>query len=71
MKILSRMEVICISGIPVNENQKQCYKRIVGDTEITVENIYPKFKSEEDRASAKKQIMQTLYDIFSKYEENR
>lgn len=63
-------EVIPISGIPIEPNRIDTYQRKIGDTEITVKNISPNFKTDEDRLNAKSQIMQILYEVFSKYDEN-
>lgn len=66
----AEMEVIHISGIPVEPNRYTSYLRKIGDTEITVENIEPNFKTDEERKNAKSQIMQVLYKVFSKYDED-
>lgn len=64
------LEVILISGVPVEPEQIRTYKRKIGDTEITVENIIPQFPTEEEHLNTKSRIMQSLYEVFSKYEED-
>lgn len=64
-------EVIFISGNPIEAYRSQIYRRKIGDTEITVENLHPQFQDEEEQTIAKSAIKQTLYEVFSKYyEEN-
>lgn len=56
------MEVISIF------NSSTSTKKI--DTaEVTIINILPQFKDEEERQQVESQIKRTLYDIFSKYVE--
>lgn len=56
------MEVISISNSNINT-------KIIGSAEVTIVNILPQFKDEEERQQVETQIKQTLYDIFSKYVE--
>lgn len=63
------MEVIHISeSVPVNDSNTHSYRRTVGDTEITVHNVEPTFKSKEAQNKEKEEIAHTLYRIFSKYQ---
>ena len=64
------MEVIFISEYPINHETAQVYRRKLGNTEIIVENIHPKFENEEDRLRARDSIRQILFEIFSKYVED-
>lgn len=56
------MEVISISNSNI-------YTKNIGSAEVTIVNILPQFKDEEERQRLETQIKQTLYDIFSKYVE--
>lgn len=56
------MEVISISNSYI-------YTKMIGSAEVTIVNILPQFKSEEERQQVEMQIKQTLYEIFSKYVE--
>ena len=60
--IRKAMEVISISNSSI-------YKKMIGSAEVTIVNILPQFKDEEERQQVETQIKQTLYDIFSKYVE--
>lgn len=62
-------EVVIIADIPIESTYTHTYKRKIGEKEITVENIEPQFRSDEDRSNAKSSVMQLLYEIFSKYTE--
>lgn len=60
--IRKAMEVISISNSNI-------YTKSIGSAEVTIVNILPQFKDEEERQRLETQIKQTLYDIFSKYVE--
>ena len=62
-------EVVNIADIPIDSTRIHTYKRKIGEREITVENIEPQFRSEDERNNAKSSVMQLLYEIFSKYTE--
>ena len=64
------LEVITIYEIQNEPNRIDTYQRKTVDTEMAVENISPNFKTDEDRLNVKSQIMQILYEVFSKYDEN-
>lgn len=55
--------------ITISETSVETYTRKIGEKEITVKNIRPQFQTEEERSNAKSHIMQTLYEVFSKYDE--
>lgn len=61
--------MIPIADIPIERTRIQTYTRKIGEREITVENIEPQFRSEDERNNAKSSVMQLLYEIFSKYKE--
>lgn len=42
-------------------------KAIVGTKEITVRNLIPVFKSQEEREMAKQKVQDGLYRVFHKY----
>lgn len=56
-----------ISEFPMDGKKVITYQCKIGDTEMTVENIIPAFRTEADRNKTKASIMQCLYEIFSKY----
>lgn len=63
------MEVIHISGlINVNDSMAEAHTQTALDTEMTVHNIQPQFPSAEALDKKKKEIADTLYRIFSKYD---
>lgn len=58
-----------ISGlIPVNDSVIPGSKGTVADTEITVHNVNPEFKTTDAYQAKKKEIAETLYRIFAKYD---
>lgn len=56
------MEVISISN-------SSTFTKKIDTAEVTIINILPQFKDEEERQQVESQIKRTLYDIFSKYVE--
>jgi hypothetical protein len=61
--------VIVIADIPIERTHIHTDTRKIGEKEITVENIQPQFRSEEEWDNAKSSATQLLYEIFSKYTE--
>lgn len=62
--------MIVISEHPIDPNRENVYCRKIGDTEMIVENIHPKYLNEEERDRVKAGIKQTLFEVFSKYVED-
>lgn len=57
---------LCLETVPANAIEQQAHTR----TKITIHNIVPQFSSTEAMEKKKKEISQTLYRIFSKYNED-
>ena len=56
-----------MESVPVKDTEALKQPRTVTEREMTVHNIDPSFPSKEARDSKKKEIIKTLYSVFSKY----
>lgn len=64
------MEVINISGFPIEHTFSNTYTKKIGNTEMTVENIHPVFQSKDEKDRVESEIKQSLYEVFAKYHDD-
>lgn len=57
-----------MSSIPVKESEFQENPRTITEKDIKIHNINPSFPTAEARETKAKEISQTLYSVFSKYQ---
>ena len=57
-----------MSSIPVKEPEFQENPRTITEKDIKIHHINPSFPTAEARETKAKEISQTLYSVFSKYQ---
>lgn len=57
-----------MSSNPVKDTESQDITRTITEKDITIHNIDPSFNTPEARDNKAKEISQTLYSVFSKYQ---